>query len=369
MPHTSQVSNTSRITNLQSLRFIFILMVFASHIDWGGNKFDYGGECGVSFFFILSGFVLSIGYGKRIEQNSFNRNSFLKKQIIKIYPLHLLTMATVLVLNARIGQYDNPFLLIVHILLLQSWLPDESYYFVTNSLSWFLSDILFFYIMFPFLYRKLTVFTRQKLAISILAVMFIWLAIALSIQEKKVNAILYASPATRLIDFSIGIILYRVYKSSIGLRIVTFFNSHRNIISIIEFISAAVIFATFFVYEMLPTRFRCTALFWFVMPAFILLFTIFSTNGGVISNLLQRKWMLWLGDISFEIYMTHCIVMRVIQSCLHNIGGMEYITGFNLFCTAVPLTVITSHIVKRYFVDKIVSFYYKTNHTRKQKKI
>ena len=64
------------IKNLQSLRFIFILLVFMSHITWASISFDFGGECGVSFFFILSGFVLSVGYGTRIENGEFRNRQF-----------------------------------------------------------------------------------------------------------------------------------------------------------------------------------------------------------------------------------------------------------------------------------------------------
>ncbi|MBQ7870061.1 MAG: hypothetical protein IJ355_07030 [Prevotella sp.] len=46
------------IETLQSLRFIFFVMIFMSHFGYDGRPtFDAGGDCGVSFFFILSGFV------------------------------------------------------------------------------------------------------------------------------------------------------------------------------------------------------------------------------------------------------------------------------------------------------------------------
>ena len=53
------------IHTLQSLRFIFIMLVVLSH--YIGSSFDFGGECGVSFFFMLSGFVLSLAYSERIS--------------------------------------------------------------------------------------------------------------------------------------------------------------------------------------------------------------------------------------------------------------------------------------------------------------
>ena len=51
------------IETLQSLRFIFMMMIFMSHFAYRDiGAFDAGGDCGVSFFFLLSGFVCSLGY-------------------------------------------------------------------------------------------------------------------------------------------------------------------------------------------------------------------------------------------------------------------------------------------------------------------
>lgn len=143
------------IKDLQSLRFIFVLLVFMSHITWTDTSFDFGGECGVAFFFILSGFVLSVGFGAKVETGMFRRRPFLIKQLLKFYPLHIIMMIVMLLMDMRIGMYTEPYLLLPNILLLQSWFPDDKFYFVANGSSWFLSDMMFFYLMFPLLYRKI----------------------------------------------------------------------------------------------------------------------------------------------------------------------------------------------------------------------
>ena len=48
-------------------------------------------------------------------------------------------------LDYRLGQGAEWYKLLANLLLLQSWVPADSFYFVANGSSWFLCDILFFY--------------------------------------------------------------------------------------------------------------------------------------------------------------------------------------------------------------------------------
>lgn len=53
--------NANRIRTLQGARFLFVVLIYMSHCVTENivEPFDFGGEIGVSFFFVLSGFVLS----------------------------------------------------------------------------------------------------------------------------------------------------------------------------------------------------------------------------------------------------------------------------------------------------------------------
>lgn len=60
----------SRIDQLTGLGFLAALFVFASHLKWEHSrsivaKMAEQGSIGVSFFFVLSGFVISYSYGWR----------------------------------------------------------------------------------------------------------------------------------------------------------------------------------------------------------------------------------------------------------------------------------------------------------------
>ena len=195
------------IKSVQALRFVFIMLVVFSHFY--GKVFDFGGECGVSFFFMLSGFIISYAYATKVEKGTFQHKRFLVRQLLKFYPLHVLTFIIMVVLDARLGHFFSWDKLLANLLLLQSWVPSDEFYFVANGLSWFLSDLVFFYLMFPVVLRLLMHVSRQMLAVTTVVVVVLYAILAASIPHELVNPLLYASPLTRLIDFAIGILLYR----------------------------------------------------------------------------------------------------------------------------------------------------------------
>lgn len=86
------------IRTLQSLRFLFVGMIFLSHFSYGTiPTFNFGGDCGVAFFFILSGFGISCGYGEHLLSHQVTFRTFFLKRIIKLYPLHLLCLLAYLI--------------------------------------------------------------------------------------------------------------------------------------------------------------------------------------------------------------------------------------------------------------------------------
>ena len=74
----------------QSLRFVFVMMIFMSHFAYRDvNPFDAGGDCGVAFFFLLSGFVMSMGYGRSITDGSFRFGHYIRPLIVVLLILAL----------------------------------------------------------------------------------------------------------------------------------------------------------------------------------------------------------------------------------------------------------------------------------------
>ena len=84
------------ITPLTSLRFIFALMVFGAHCYVIDSFFDAHffkeGFVGVSFFFVLSGFIISYNYQRKLQEKQTSWRTFWVARIARVYPLHWLTL-------------------------------------------------------------------------------------------------------------------------------------------------------------------------------------------------------------------------------------------------------------------------------------
>lgn len=144
---TLRQDNTNRIRTLQAARFLFILLIYLSHSvePLAHSPFDFGGEGGVAFFFVLSGFVLSYGYGPRVSRGEFDGKRFFWKHFWHLYPLHLLFFSATVALDYRLGVSYDALQIATSLLLVQTWIPSDHMLFVANGVSWFLCDTLFCY--------------------------------------------------------------------------------------------------------------------------------------------------------------------------------------------------------------------------------
>lgn len=338
------------IETLQGCRIIFMFLIFMSHFTWmNSEEFCFGGDCGVSFFFMLSGFVLCHAHGKEVTDSRFGHKRFILRQLSKIYPLHIATLLATILIGMKAGIYPGIGNLALNITLLQSWIPDPDIHFGFNSVSWFLSDIMFFYLMFPSLVRCTMKAKKRHLTFGIAAVAAAYICILTAVPEKKTNSLLYVSPALRIIDFAIGIILYRLYKSDFTKSAVRRIKAGGKLqAGLIECVAIIMMIATYAVYQTTEERWRCASLFWLTMPVFIYIMATANATGGFVADILKSRTALWLSRLTMEIFMTHKIVIDVIKYILIKIGADPGYTATCLLCIGV--TVATAYLTEKYFV-------------------
>jgi len=136
------------LSALNAFRFFAIVMMYFHHLGY-----DIGlGAPAVTFFFVLSGFIMAYNYDRKfscLDAKEFKY--FLIKRLSKIYPLHILTFVLSLPILYIINFQINIGYALLNFFLLQSYFPIEISVFSFNAPSWFISDMMFFYFLTPFL--------------------------------------------------------------------------------------------------------------------------------------------------------------------------------------------------------------------------
>ena len=205
-------SRVPRLDSLTGLRFAAALAVFAHHITvlLPQTRFRHiestlrVGPTGVSFFFVLSGFVLL--WSRRPDDSS---GAFLQRRIARIWPAHAATWIAGMVLVYATQQSLFAKSSVLNLLLLQAWVPQQTWYFSVNVVSWSLAIEWFFYLMFAFLLvpiARLTARAAARASVA-LALLFIVLEVALHTglhaHPDLREYFVYIFPPTRLVEFLI----------------------------------------------------------------------------------------------------------------------------------------------------------------------
>lgn len=297
------------LNSLQSLRGIFAIIIFFHHFSMTneGGMFAAGGDAGVAFFFVLSGFVLSYGYASKIDsicESRENYGNFIWKRLSKLFPLHLLCLIWAIALM----RFDVSLKDLINLLLLQAWIPMSDWYFSGNAVGWCLSDFVFFYLLFPFI-LPLTAKRKSGLLFCCVFLAYLFLFIPF-VPEDMETALIYINPLSRLSDFILGILLYKLfayngkYKKAIvgNLKVVRF-------ISVISFLF------TIYLWYVLPERFCLNVLWWPSLCLIILSFALDNEEKSVLNN----RYLVAFGDMSFSFYLIHVLYIRSVDIFLNKI--------------------------------------------------
>lgn len=135
----------------------------------------YNGYTSVSFFLLLSGFILAYNYGERAAQGSLKKRDFWIARFSRLYPVYIFTLVVSLGMLAQEfhSRSRGEFALgaVLTPLLLQGWHPMLATFW--NTPAWTMSTEAFFYVIFPFV----IVWKRPKQLRPLLALMFgLWAA-------------------------------------------------------------------------------------------------------------------------------------------------------------------------------------------------
>lgn len=197
------------IKSLTSLRGIFILFIFFHHCM---NLYPGGGTMAVTFFFVLGGFSMTLGYRDRVLQSEFSYKKYLLRRCIKFYPLHWICLLAALPLTLLPFSMQKGFVLFMNAALMHTLILGRMY-FSFNSVSWYLADTMFFAVLFPSLLKGIVKSTKKGRTFIAITIMSLYTIIAFLLPQSAYHSILYISPYIRVVDFIFGIYLALGYLS------------------------------------------------------------------------------------------------------------------------------------------------------------
>ena len=338
--------NLKKADQIQFFRFICFGMIFLWHAKVWQIKFlpsNIGAQTGLFFFFLLTGVVSSYSLeSKDLAPTKKNIIEYVIRKIIKIYPLYFLTnLVTFLYEGGQeyvtthnvkmfifmVGSF------IISSLMLQTWLFMP---FVCNTVGWYLASMIWLSIVnIPFTNWAKSKRNQKKPILRMLGIIclaFIYLIVLSSLQfiiPFGVGAYFFQTPVFclgfHIIGLALGQIILIVKNNypEWALQV----NKFTAIETIVLLIWLVIVFIPG---EMAPLPIAMGILF------DILLIFVFMLGYGKISVILRTKPLVFLGDISFECYIIHQVIIKIYSG----INGWESFGFFgNAYALAICFTI------------------------------
>lgn len=289
----------NRIHKLDGLRGLFALFVVLFHFNRNNapqfivnNFFVRESYIFVDFFFILSGYVITLTYNDRLNYIK-DLWPFIKKRLIRLYPL--LFFSTLMYWGFVHPQLNSKnILLALDTLFLTNATPLLGSDIGMNYPSWSISSEMISYVVFGIS----SIIAIKKRKPSIIGFITISCFLILALQRNYFQTGEFGF-LRGLACFNLGYFIYffgdrkintpNVLEWTIPLFIVAimYYNNHTNLTSSIQMV---------LIQFLIPLTFA------------ISIFLLINTN-GLLSRLLHTKPLLFLGKISYSVYLNHAFVI------------------------------------------------------------
>lgn len=328
------------IKTITSWRGIFALCIVCFHFAM--HEFDQLTFAGVTFFFMLSGFLVTF------RGNSIGKR-FYSRRLGRIFPLHWLVLIAMIVLDVVImHKFKYGWDLPLHVVLLQSWVPQPAVIYNYSIHSWFLSSLVFCVCLTPLLVKIFNRLSRQAGWIVILVMCAAIVAVNF-IASDDLNDYFYVFPVTRLVDYTLGIVLGMTMRDQHTYKHIS--TARATVIEVIVLIIFAAFIALHASGNILALKLGNSALWWVPMTLLIASCTFLNSNEGLVGKLLSLKPLLWLGTISFEIYLLQKLANNLYCYVVSPLFGHYGILIYDYsFVGTLPLLIIlawaTHHLMK-----------------------
>ncbi|MFF8313459.1 acyltransferase family protein [Streptomyces lydicus] len=304
------------LRSLTGLRFVAMLPVFLTHAAFEGvfsdAKASWGfldamgntGYVAVSFFFVLSGFVITWSYRPTDTPRKFWRRRF-----FRVFPNHLATYVLALVLITSVGLSVGLLPSVTQLFLVQSWVPDPAFTDTGNSVSWSLAVDVVFYALFPVLLVLVNKIAPARLwywvgaaVVGVAAVPAIALTALPDTPQMPLGGVsvsqywfAYFFPLFRLLECLLGMLMARIVLSGKWIRLPVL-------------PAALLVVAAYWAAQQVPYLFRLSAVT--VLPVALLTAACAVADADGRGTPFSGKVMVWFGELSFAFYLLHNLVLK-----------------------------------------------------------
>jgi peptidoglycan/LPS O-acetylase OafA/YrhL len=154
---THKPARLNALTGLRTFAAINIVLFHFSNPQWFGFLAPVvnAGFASVSFFILLSGFVMAYNYADRARAGKLDPVRFWEARFTRLYPIYLLSLLmSWRMVPVEYAAHSHAMFwtgMALSPLLLQGWIPELATFL--NTPAWTMSAESFYYILFPWLAR------------------------------------------------------------------------------------------------------------------------------------------------------------------------------------------------------------------------
>lgn len=294
-----------KLNQLTTTRFFAALSVVLYH---GGHELGFlglfpmltSGPTAVNYFFVLSGFVLTLAYYR--PDAGFDFRKYLIARFSRIYPVYILSFVLTCVYYIDIISKIKSEKILANIFLYQAWIPRYALSF--NIAAWSLSVEVFFYLAFPFL-----LFCVKRLSVKQVA----WISLGFWAVSQTLHAILFSTlipeqinllnylPLFHLNSFLLGLAGGVWYLADSTRRTPNQFINRFTLMGSIGFVLLAISLR-----EYMPSLFRGFSLdAGLLAPFFLIIILALALDTTSLLQRLKHPWLVLLGDSSYALFILH----------------------------------------------------------------
>ena len=332
-----------KILSLQSLRGVAAISIAFFHLNNNGyiSYFFENAWLAVDFFFVLSGFVISLNYSEKISSiNTFYL--YQKQRFFRLYPLHFLMLMIFLgieflklfveirfglVANNRAFFNNNTTAFVANLFMVHNLvIPQPTF----NYPSWSISAEFFTYAFFGIF---ILITKKSKLFFYFIALVLIFiLGYVLFFTGFESDNI--TGPARCVYSFFIGVLTQRSY---------VFFN--KSNIKILSTPSVLMFLTIIFLTTVFGHQNNGFIVFMPFVFALTILLLVLTEDKAFIVRLLNNKHLVYLGTISYGIYLIHALVWWFSSMFLRFVFQVPVSVDLGGKATAVIKNILLSDLI------------------------